>query len=38
VNDAIRDALTHISLADMAAATVPRPFRLPVSAALNEVV
>jgi FeS assembly SUF system regulator len=38
VNDAIRDALTHISLADMAAATVPRAFRLPVSAALNEVV
>jgi len=35
VNDAIRNALTGITLADMAAATVPRAFRIPVT--LNEV-
>src|SRR5271154_1414118 len=29
VNDAIRDALTGITLADMAAAAVPRAFRVP---------
>jgi len=37
VNDAIRDALTRISLADMAKAGVPRAFRIPVSDSLNEV-
>jgi FeS assembly SUF system regulator len=38
VNDAIRDALTSITLADMAAATIPRAFRLPEAAKLmNEV-
>ena len=35
VNDAIRDALTGITLADMAAAAVPRAFRIPVT--MNEV-
>jgi len=38
VNDAIRDALTSITLADMAAAGIPRAFRLPVTEAVNEVV
>jgi len=38
VNDAIRDALTGITLADMAAATIPRAFRKPEAAKLlNEV-
>jgi len=37
VNDAIRDALTRISLADMAKAGIPRAFRIPVSESLNEV-
>ena len=37
VNDAIRDALTGITLADMAAAAIPRAFRLPVPDSLNEV-
>jgi Rrf2 family protein len=37
VNDAIRDALTGITLADMEAATVPRAFRLPAPQ-LNEAV
>jgi FeS assembly SUF system regulator len=37
VNDAIRDALTNITLADMAAATIPRAFRPPVHEPLNEV-
>ncbi len=37
VNDAIRDALTRISLADMAKAGIPRAFRTPVSDSLNEV-
>jgi len=44
VNDAIRDALTAITLADMAAATIPRAFRSPAHslpaanlAMLNEV-
>jgi FeS assembly SUF system regulator len=31
VNDAIRDALSLITLADMAAATIPRAFRLPAA-------
>jgi FeS assembly SUF system regulator len=38
VNDAIRNALTNITLADMAAAAVPRAFRLPVHESLNEVI
>ena len=38
VNEAIRDALSNISLADMADAAVPRAFRLPVSASVNEVI
>jgi FeS assembly SUF system regulator len=37
VNDAIRDALKHISLADMAGAGIPRAFRLQESI-LSEVV
>ncbi|WP_026438561.1 RrF2 family transcriptional regulator [Acidocella facilis] len=37
VNDAIRGALSHISLADMAAASVPRALRVP-GPAINEVV
>ena len=37
VNDAIREALTGITLADMAAAAIPRAFRLPVTETLNEV-
>lgn len=37
VNDAIRGALTGITLADMAAAAIPRAFRLPVTETLNEV-
>jgi FeS assembly SUF system regulator len=37
VNDAIRDALTNITLADMAAAAIPRAFRPPVHVPLNEV-
>jgi FeS assembly SUF system regulator len=39
VNDAIRDALRGITLADMAAATIPRAFRVPEPTAqiLNEV-
>jgi FeS assembly SUF system regulator len=37
VNDAIRDALTGITLADMEAATIPRAFRLPAQH-LNEAV
>jgi Rrf2 family protein len=36
VNDAIREALTGITLADMAAAAIPRAFRLPADH-LNEV-
>ncbi len=36
VNDAIRDALSHISLADMAAASVPLAFRIPAQP-INEV-
>ncbi len=31
VNDAIRDALTNITLADMRAASVPRAFRIPAA-------
>jgi Rrf2 family protein len=39
VNEAIRAALSKITLADMAAAVVPKGLRLPpVSAPLNEVV
>jgi len=40
VNDAIRDALTNITLADMAAASIPRAFRLPAETGkiLSEVV
>ncbi len=38
VNDAIREALTGITLADMAAAAVPRAFRLPVPVSLHEVL
>jgi len=38
VNDAIRDALTGITLADMEAATIPRAFRLPAAPQLNEAV
>jgi len=37
VNDAIRDALTGITLADMEAATIPRAFRL-ATPQLNEAV
>jgi FeS assembly SUF system regulator len=37
VNDAIRDALTRINLADMAKAGIPRAFRVPVSESFNEV-
>ena len=37
VNDAIRDALSNISLADMAAASVPRALRPPVAESFNEV-
>jgi FeS assembly SUF system regulator len=37
VNDAIRYALSNISLADMAAASVPRALRPPVTASFNEV-
>lgn len=37
VNEAIRDALSHISLADMAASATPRAFRVPAPA-INEVV
>jgi FeS assembly SUF system regulator len=36
VNDAIRSALSHISLADMAAASTPRAFRIPAQP-INEV-
>ncbi|MGE4482189.1 RrF2 family transcriptional regulator [Acidocella sp.] len=36
VNEAIRDALLHISLADMAAASVPRALRIPAPK-INEV-
>ena len=38
VNDAIRSALSRISLADMEAASVPAVFRVPVVAPMNEVV
>ena len=38
VNDAIRDALTGITLADMEAATIPRAFRLTAAPQLNEAV
>ena len=38
VNDAIRSALSRISLADMEAASIPTAFRLPVVAPMNEVV
>jgi DNA-binding IscR family transcriptional regulator len=41
VNDAIRDALSGITLADMAAAIIPRAFRTPMPAPaefLGEVV
>jgi len=38
VNDAIRDALAGITLADMAQAAIPRAFRLTEPASLNEVV
>jgi FeS assembly SUF system regulator len=38
VNDAIREALTNITLADMEAAAIPRAFRLPADAhVMNEV-
>jgi FeS assembly SUF system regulator len=37
VNDAIRAALTKITLADMAVAAVPRALRVPASAPMNEV-
>ncbi len=36
VNEAIRNALSHISLADMAAASMPRAFRIPAQP-INEV-
>jgi len=35
VNDAIRDALTGITLADMEAAAIPRAFRLPAALAVS---
>jgi FeS assembly SUF system regulator len=38
VNDAIRQALSRISLADMEAASVPAVFRVPVLAPMNEVL
>lgn len=38
VNDAIRGALANITLADMAAAAIPRAFRDPVTHSLSEVV
>ena len=38
VNDAIRSALSRISLADMEAASVPAVFRVPVLAPMNEVL
>lgn len=37
VNDAVRNALSHTSLADMAAASVHRAIRPPVTASFNEV-
>lgn len=37
VNDAIRRALGDITLADMAAAAIPRAFRAPVPKPVNEV-
>ncbi len=37
VNDAIRQALSGITLADMAAASVPSAFRLPVAKSMKEV-
>jgi FeS assembly SUF system regulator len=38
VNDAIREALTNITLADMEEAAIPRAFRLPADAQMmNEV-
>ncbi len=36
VNEAIRSALSHISLADMAAASIPAAFRIPATK-INEV-
>lgn len=36
VNEAIRNALSHISLADMAAASIPPAFRIPAPT-INEV-
>ncbi|GLR65883.1 SUF system Fe-S cluster assembly regulator [Acidocella aquatica] len=38
VNNAIRTALSRISLADMEAASIPVAFRVPVSASISEVV
>lgn len=38
VNEAIRSALSLISLADMEAAGIPVAFRVPVAAPMNEVV
>jgi len=37
VNDAIREALTGITLADMAQAAVPRAFRLPAPDSMSPI-
>jgi FeS assembly SUF system regulator len=38
VNDAIRDALSGITLADMAAAIIPRAFRQPITAPAEHLI